>query len=70
MGWADDSVRLPELMAIKGRSDGKRITYDEILVQTGVAKTAMTKLAKERAATVGMSVMNRLCDYFDCQPGP
>ena len=61
--------RLRELMAIKGRGERRRITYDDIFAQTGIAKTTLTKLANERAAMVGMSVMARLCDYFDCQPG-
>ena len=61
--------RLRELMAIKGRGERRRITYDDIYSQTGIAKTTLTKLSNERAAMVGMSVMERLCDYFDCQPG-
>ena len=61
--------RLRELIAAKGRQERRKITYDDILAQTGVNKNTLTKLANDRAAMVGISVINRLCDYFDCQPG-
>jgi putative transcriptional regulator len=61
--------RLRELMAIKGREERRRVTYDEILARTGIAKTTLSKLANERVGMVGLSVIDRICDYFDCQPG-
>ena len=47
----------------------QRITYNDILMQTGVNTATLTKLANDRAAMVGISVIDRLCAYFDCQPG-
>ena len=61
--------RIRELMAIKGRKDMRRITYDDILAQVGISKSTLVKLTNDRAARIGMSVMNRLCAYFECQPG-
>ena len=61
--------RLRELMAIKSRREHLRINYDEILSRTGISKSTLSKLANGRAAMVGMSVIDRLCDYFVCQPG-
>ena len=61
--------RLRELMAAKGRHERRRITYSDILADTGVSKTALTRLANDRADRVGVSTMDRLCAYFDCQPG-
>ena len=61
--------RIRELMAIKGRRDMRRITYDDILAQVGISNGTLVKLANDRAARIGMSVMNRLCAYFECQPG-
>ena len=69
VGWRMIQCRLRELMAIKSRRERQRISYDAILQQTGVSRTTLTKLASQRAAMVGMSVIDRLCDYFDCQPG-
>lgn len=61
--------RLRELMAVKGQRERRKITYDNILAETGVSKNTLTRLANDRAAMVGISVIDRLCDYFDCQPG-
>ena len=61
--------RLRELMAAKGRRERRRITYDDILAQTGINKNTLTRLANDRADMVGISVVDRLCAYFDCQPG-
>ena len=61
--------RLRELMGAKGRRERRRITYDDILAQTGVSKNTLTRLANDRAGMVGISVIDRLCNYFDCQPG-
>ncbi len=61
--------RLRELMAAKGRKERRKITYNDILVQTGISKNTLTRLANDRADMVGMSVIDRLCAYFDCQPG-
>ena len=61
--------RLRELMATKGRLERQRITYGEIQHETGVNKNTLTRLANDRSAMVGISVIDRLCDYFDCQPG-
>ena len=62
-------TRLRELMAAKGRRERRRITYEDIYQQTGIANTTLTRLANDRADMVGMSVIDRLCLYFDCQPG-
>ena len=61
--------RLRELMGEKGRKERRRITYAELQVQPGVNKNTLTKLANDRASMVGLSVVDRLCAYFDCQPG-
>ena len=61
--------RLRELMAVKGRRERRRITYDDILAQTGVNKNTLTRLANDRADMVAISTIDRLCAYFDCQPG-
>ena len=61
--------RLRELMATRGRLERQRITYGEIQRETGVNKNTLTRLANDRAAMVGISVIDRLCNYFDCQPG-
>lgn len=61
--------RLREMIAAKGRRERRKITYDDILSQTGVNKNTLTRLANDRAGMVGISIIDRLCSYFDCQPG-
>ena len=61
--------RLRELIAANGRRQRRKITYETIVRETGINKNTLTQLANDRAGRVGLSVMNRLCAYFDCQPG-
>ena len=61
--------RLRELIGEKSRREHRRITYDDILRQCGVNKNTLTRLANDRADMVGISVIDRLCTYFNCQPG-
>ena len=61
--------RLRELMAEKGRRDGRRITYEAIRAATGVNMNTLTRLANDRADMVALSTIDRLCTYFGCSPG-
>ena len=61
--------RLRELMGAKSRRERRRITYGDIQDQTGINKNTLTRLANDRSSMVGMSVIDRLCGYFVCQPG-
>ncbi len=61
--------RLRELIGAKGRQERRRVTYDDILARTGVNKNTLVRLANDRADMVGISVIDRLCAYFQCQPG-
>ncbi len=61
--------RLRELMAAKSRQERGRVTYDSIRAETGVNKNTLTRLANDRAGMVALSTIDRLCAYFECQPG-
>ena len=61
--------RLRELMALKSRVSGQKVTYDSITAETGLFSSTLTKLANNKADLVGVSTMDRLCVFFDCQPG-
>ena len=61
--------RLRELMASKGRADRTRISYDIIRTETGISTTTLSRLANDRTERIDLTVMDRLCDYFECQPG-
>ena len=61
--------RLRELMAAMSRQARHKITYDAIKAETGLAKSTLARLANDKAELIGKSTMDRLCAFFDCQPG-
>jgi putative transcriptional regulator len=61
--------RLRELMAAKTRLTRRKITYSVIKEETGLSKTTLVRLGNDRADLIGTSTMDRLCAFFDCQPG-
>jgi len=61
--------RLRELMAIRARKEGHRVTYSEITAATGIYNTTLTRLANDKADLIGKTTMDRLCSFFNCQPG-
>jgi len=61
--------RLRELMAAQGRQMRRKTTYDLINRETGVSKNTLTRLANDRADLLAISTIDRLCAFFDCQPG-
>ena len=62
-------MQIRELMAAESRKDRRRITYDDIFFSTQISKTALTRLGNDREKRVALNIIDRLCDYFDCQPG-
>lgn len=61
--------RLRELMAEKSRVSGRRVTYEDIRVATGISPNTLSKLAQPTPPKlIGVSVIDRLCEYFRCQP--
>jgi putative transcriptional regulator len=61
--------RLREMMAERSRDEPRRITYDVILANTGISKSTLSRMSSDKEGRIGVEVMNRLCQYFDCQPG-
>ena len=61
--------RLRELMAAKGRMEGRRVNYANIVGDTGVSTTTLTRLANNRSDRVAISTIDRLCAFFKVQPG-
>ena len=61
--------RLRELMAAMSRQERRKITYDIINEAMGLAKSTLARLANDKSELIGKSTMDRLCAFFDCQPG-
>jgi putative transcriptional regulator len=56
-------------MAAKTRLTRRKITYSVIKEETGLSKTTLVRLGNDKADLIGTSTMDRLCAFFDCQPG-
>ena len=61
--------RLRELMAIKSRGDGRKVTFHQITQATGIYNSTLSPLANNRINRVDMTILDRLCVFFNCQPG-
>ncbi|MFC1999214.1 helix-turn-helix domain-containing protein [Chloroflexota bacterium] len=61
--------RLRELIASRSREIRRKVTYEDVRASTGLSKTTLVKLANDRAGLISINTLNRLCWYFDCQPG-
>jgi len=61
--------RLRELMARKGRVEQRRISYALINEHTRISPSTLSRLANNSSAQIGLSVIDRLCTFFACQPG-
>ena len=56
-------------MAEKSRLEGRRVTYDDIHKVTGIFPSTLSRLAAGQGKRVDLAVLERLCQYFDCEPG-
>jgi putative transcriptional regulator len=61
--------RLRELIAYKSRQSRHKITYDDVRENTGLSRTTLYKLANDKAGLISTKSLDKLCWYFDCQPG-
>ena len=58
--------RIRELMAERSRLTGQPVTYDLITQATGVSSNTLSLLARGKSSMVGISVIERLIDFFGC----
>lgn len=61
--------RLKELIAIKERKQGEKITYRTINSATGINMNTLTAMSNNKMDMVGLSTIDRLCDFFECEIG-
>ena len=61
--------RVREIMAKKSRENGKKVRYVDIESATRLSRTTLVKLANDKANLISKIALNKLCWYFDCQPG-
>jgi DNA-binding Xre family transcriptional regulator len=61
--------RFLELLAEKRRRDRRRWTYREIHAETGIAPSALSKLAQQGHAMYDSATIARLCQFLECSVG-
>ncbi len=61
--------RLAELIADKAFKERRVISLSEIAESTGVHRATLSKIANQPGANISTDVIEKLCRYFECQPG-
>ena len=60
---------LKELIARKERTERRRITYAVITEHTRISPSTLSRMANNSSEMIGLSVIDRLCGFFACEPG-
>lgn len=59
--------RLKELIAEKSFQEGRTVTMNEVAEKTGIHRTTLTKIANQFGYNTSTDVLDKLCDYFNCE---
>lgn len=61
--------RLAELIADKAFKERRSISMTEVAEGSGVHRATLSKMVNQPGTNVGTEIIERLCVYFQCQPG-
>ena len=61
--------RLAELIADKAFLERRSISMAEVAEGSGVHRATLSKMVNQHGINVGSDVIDKLCQYFQCQPG-
>ena len=58
----------------KAFKENRRITLKEVSEETNIGRATLTRIANVKSSqdkfySVGLDVIDKLCDYFNCAPG-
>lgn len=59
--------RLKERMLDKGFREKRVIKLNEIIEQTGVARSTLNRILNVHGYSTSTEVLDKLCEYFDCE---
>lgn len=62
-------VLFVKLLDDKRFAENRKITINEVAEETGIGRATLTRIANVQGYSVGTNVIDRLCDYFDCDVG-
>ena len=61
--------RLTELIADKAFKERRVVSLTEVADATGIHRATLSKMANQPGANIGTDIIDKLCRYFECQPG-
>jgi putative transcriptional regulator len=61
--------RLTELLSEKAFREGRRIEWKDVADATGIHKATLSRMLNVRGYNAGVSSVDSLCRYFNCQVG-
>ena len=62
-------VRLKEMLAEKEFREGCSVTMKDVAEATGIHPVTLSKIGKNRGYNPSLDIVDRLCEYFDCEVG-
>jgi putative transcriptional regulator len=59
-------VLFVKLLDDKRFNENRKITINEVAEETGIGRATLTRIANQQGYAVGTNIIDKLCDYFDC----
>lgn len=59
--------KLKALLSDREFAEGRSISLQEVSEQTGISRVTLSKLANHKGYNAKTDVIDRLCDYFECE---
>ena len=61
--------RLTEMISDKAFRERRVVALTEVAQATGIHRATLSKMANQPGANIGTEVIDKLCRFFECQPG-
>jgi putative transcriptional regulator len=59
-------ILLVKLLDDKCFEEGRKITLKEVAAETDIGRATLTRIANKQNYSVGTDIIDKLCDYFEC----
>lgn len=62
-------IRFKQLLDDKGFKERRRISVSEVVKESGVSQTTLSRIANTPGYNARLDAIDALCKYFECTPG-
>jgi putative transcriptional regulator len=62
-------VLLVQKLDDKSYAEGRKIPLKEVADVTGIGRATLTRIANKPDHSTNTEIIDKLCDYFSCEPG-